>query len=38
MVPNGWGEKPLLQLLDTVIDYRGQSVPKSGYWYTVNNS
>ena len=29
MVPNGWEDKPLLKLLDKIIDYRGQSVPKS---------
>ena len=29
MVPNGWHSKPLVQLLDKIIDYRGQSVPKS---------
>ncbi|MFL1807917.1 restriction endonuclease subunit S [Plesiomonas shigelloides] len=29
MVPNGWNSKPLAQLLEKIIDYRGQSVPKS---------
>ncbi|WP_332396303.1 restriction endonuclease subunit S [Vibrio metschnikovii] len=29
MVPNGWNSKPLVQLLEKIIDYRGQSVPKS---------
>ncbi len=29
MHPNGWNSKPLAQLLDKIIDYRGQSVPKS---------
>ncbi|MGY5585612.1 restriction endonuclease subunit S [Vibrio cincinnatiensis] len=29
MVPNGWNSKPLVQLLDKIIDYRGQSVPKA---------
>ena len=29
MVPNGWEEKPLIKLLDKIIDYRGQSVPKA---------
>lgn len=29
MVPKGWEEKPLIKLLDKIIDYRGQSVPKS---------
>jgi len=31
MVPNGWNSKPLIQLLDKIIDYRGQSVPKSSF-------
>ena len=31
MVPNGWNSKPLVQLLDKIIDYRGQSVPKSSF-------
>ncbi|PMK70564.1 hypothetical protein BCT94_15375 [Vibrio breoganii] len=29
MVPNGWESKPLVKLLDKIIDYRGQSVPKA---------
>lgn len=29
MVPKGWEEKPLIKLLDKIIDYRGQSVPKA---------
>lgn len=29
MVPNGWEQKPLKELLEKIIDYRGQSVPKS---------
>ena len=29
MVPEGWEEKPLIKLLDKIIDYRGQSVPKA---------
>ncbi|MBC2691001.1 restriction endonuclease subunit S [Pseudomonas kielensis] len=29
MVPEGWKEKPLIQLLEIVIDYRGISVPKA---------
>lgn len=29
MVPEGWKEKPLMQLLERVIDYRGVSVPKA---------
>lgn len=29
MLPNGWAENPLSKLLDKVIDYRGQSVPKA---------
>lgn len=29
MVPNGWDSKTLVKLLDKIIDYRGQSVPKA---------
>ncbi len=29
MVPKGWEEKSLINLLDKIIDYRGQSVPKA---------
>jgi type I restriction enzyme S subunit len=31
MVPNGWESKPLVKLLDRIIDYRGQSVPKASF-------
>ncbi|WP_337073443.1 restriction endonuclease subunit S [Aeromonas veronii] len=29
MVPNGWDYQPLSKLLEKIIDYRGQSVPKA---------
>lgn len=29
MVPSGWEENTLIALLDKIIDYRGQSVPKA---------
>ena len=29
MVPNGWQEDVLINVLDKIIDYRGQSVPKA---------
>jgi len=29
MIPEGWEEAPLVKVLEKIIDYRGQSVPKS---------